>query len=164
EEFLFLKGSILDKAGERGKALEIMERIISLNPNNYRALNYVGFFLADQEVPLLAPEKRGEVILRALSLLQRAVSLAPDQAYILDSLAWAQYQAGDIQSAWQNIQRTVSMPGGADEAEIWEHYGDIAQSSGMLEQAVGGWKKAIELEPEAQERLTRKIDFALKGQ
>ncbi|MBO4311496.1 MAG: tetratricopeptide repeat protein, partial [Desulfovibrionaceae bacterium] len=105
EEFLFLKGSILDRAGERGKALEIMERIISLNPNTYRALNYVGFFLADQEVPLLAPEKRGEVILRALSLLQRVVSLAPDQAYILDSLAWAQYQAGDIQSAWQNIQR-----------------------------------------------------------
>ncbi len=164
EEFLFLKGSILDKAGERGKALEIMERVISLFPNNYRALNYVGFFLTDQQVPFLSPEKRREVLSRALSLLQQAVSLAPDQAYILDSLAWAQYQAGDIQTAWQTIQRTVSMPGGADEAEIWEHYGDIAKSSGMIEQAVSGWKKAIDLAPEAQERLTHKIDFVLKSQ
>ncbi len=157
---LFLRGSILDRKNDKKAAVAVMEHILTIDPDDFRALNYVGFTLADHPEPGLTPAQHKTSIERALKLLQRAVNLAPENAFILDSLAWAQYQAGDLTNAWKNIQTTITMPGGSDEAEIWEHYGDIAARLGHLEEARKGWKNALERNPAMPERLQRKLDAA----
>ncbi|MDE7370724.1 MAG: tetratricopeptide repeat protein, partial [Desulfovibrio sp.] len=118
-DLAFLLGSLLDESGKKQEALGVMEDILKKQPDNYQALNYVGYSLAEENRDLD----------RALELLTRADALAPDQSYIIDSLAWALFRAGKAEEALTKIRRAVSLDGPVD-ATIWEHYGDIARYLG----------------------------------
>lgn len=131
-----LFATLLDDAGDRKAALSHMEIALKLNPNNIQALNYIGYTLAEQERDLD----------RALRLLEKAVQLAPQKGHIWDSLAWAQFKAKQNKAAWVSIQRSVQ-EGGADEAEIWEHYGDIALALGKKDAARKAYQQALKLRP-----------------
>ena len=146
-DMLFLRGSILDLLDRKQDALAVMEKLVSERPDDYQALNYVGYSLAESNKELD----------RALTLLERAVRLAPDQAYILDSLAWAQFRKGLLQDALDNIRRAVSLPGG-EESAIWEHYGDIAAALGKKDEATRAWNKALTLDPEAPDAIRKKME------
>lgn len=140
-DILFTTGSVLDEMGRKAEAMDLMERILRLNQNHYQALNYVGYTLtcnADKSV--------STDIVRALEMLQRANALAPNKAYIMDSLAWALYRSGDHAEALRVIRRTVKQPD-SDEWEIWDHYGDIAKAAGQTDEARRAWKKALGLNP-----------------
>ncbi|MCR5814136.1 MAG: tetratricopeptide repeat protein [Desulfovibrio sp.] len=143
---LFLLGNILDESGDKKAAFKLMESIIAREPDNFQALNYVGYTLAEAN----------EQIDRAVSLLERATGLAPDRAYIVDSLAWAYYRAGRTSDALREIRRAVSL-GAKIDAAIWEHYGDIAKSSGLAEEARKAYARALELEPDNAEELRKKL-------
>jgi len=135
-DLAFLRASLLDERGDKKAAFAAMEKIQQADPRHYQALNYLGYTLADEnrELP------------RALELLTKAVELAPDLAYILDSLAWAQYRLGKFDAAWENINKVVNMD--TDDPTIWEHYGDIATALGKAEEARKGYAKALELKPQ----------------
>lgn len=133
----FLYGSLLDETGKKQEALEVMEKLLKTDPDNFQAMNYIGFTLAEQ----------GRDLARALELLQKADELSPDQAYIVDSLAWALYKSGKLQEALKQIRRAVNLDPGRDPA-IWEHYGDIARSHGKKDEARRAFRKALELKPE----------------
>lgn len=152
-DILFSYGTVLDSLQRKDDAVGVMERILGLNPEYYQALNFVGYTIADKS-PSGAPITPD--LIRALDLLHRAVSLAPDKAYILDSLAWAQYKAGEFSKAWQTIRKAVSLPN-SDEADIWEHYGDIAKALNNKTEAKRGWKRAMEFAPLAPEKIMQKL-------
>lgn len=145
-DFSFLLGSLLDESGEKKEAMSIMEKILEKQPDNYQALNYVGFTLADEnrEIP------------RALELLKKADELAPNQAYIVDSLAWALYRSGQVDEALRQIRRAVSLDGNID-AAIWEHYGDIAASKRRKDEARKAYRRAIEMKPANVDKIRAKI-------
>lgn len=142
-EMLFLLGSVLDETGKKAEALAIMEKILAMQPDNYQALNYVGYTLAEEN----------RDIERAISLLTRANEIAPNQAFIIDSLAWALFRAGRVQEALQLIRRSVSLADQPDPA-ILEHYGDIARAAGRKDEARRAYRRAIDLKP-ANIRLIR---------
>ena len=136
-DLAFLYASLLDERGDKKAAFAAMEKISQADPKHYQALNYLGYTLAEEnrELP------------RALELLTKAVELAPDLAYILDSLAWAQYRLGKFDVAWENINKVIKMDN-SDDPTIWEHYGDIATALGKAEEARMGYAKALELKPQ----------------
>lgn len=136
QDLLFLRGSVLDLLDRKEEALAAMESLLKAAPDNHQALNYIGYTLADANRDLD----------RALELLEKAVRLAPEQAYILDSLAWAQFRKGRIRDALTNIRRAVALPGG-DEWAIWDHYGDIAAAHGGHGEARRAWSRALGLDP-----------------
>lgn len=144
----FLLGSVLDENGEKKEALQVMEDIIRKQPDHYQALNYVGFTLAEENRDLQ----------RALELLQKADALSPNQAYIVDSLAWALFRAGQGDEALRQIRRAIEL-GDNQDAAIWEHYGDIAVRQGKKDEARRAYRRAIELKPanvgNIRERLSR---------
>lgn len=142
----FLLGSILDETGEKKEALRVMEDLVKQDPENYQALNYVGFTLAEQNRDLD----------RALELLSKANGLSPDQAYIVDSLAWALFKSGKGQEALREIRRAVNLGETADPA-IWEHYGDIAASQGRKDEARKAYRRAIEMKPANAAEIRGKI-------
>ncbi len=133
-ELRYSKGMSLDLAGRKAEALKLMEALAADLPDYYQALNYIGYSLADQ----------GRELPRALELLSRADALAPDTAYILDSLAWARFKAGQVAAAWEAIKRAVALEDGQDPV-IWEHYGDIARARGKAREARSGYLKALEI-------------------
>jgi tetratricopeptide (TPR) repeat protein len=145
-DLTFLYASLLDERGDKKAAFAAMEKIVQADPKHYQALNYLGYTLADENRELL----------RALDLLLRAVELAPGFAYILDSLAWAQYRLGKLDAAWENISKVVSLDN-AEDSTIWEHYGDIASALGKAEDARKGYSRALELKPKNADSIRERL-------
>ncbi len=148
-ELSFTLGTLLAETGKRAEAMAIMEKIVVKDPGNYLALNYVGYTLASENRDLD----------RALTLLNRANSLAPDKSYILDSLAWAHFKAGHLDEAWKYILEAARLDERGD-PEIFEHYGDIADRKGLHPEAREAWRKALERNPPDPEALRRKLGVA----
>ena len=142
----FLLANITDESGDKKTALKLMEAIIEKEPNNFQALNYVGYSLAEAN----------KNIDRAIQLLERAIKLAPDRAYIVDSLAWAYFRAGRQNDALREIRRAIKLESNLDPA-IWEHYGDIAKHSGLKQEARKAYTKALELHPTNAAQLRKKL-------
>lgn len=131
QELMFTKGSIFHSMGDQTRALEIMEEIISNDPEYFKALNFVGYTLAEM----------GKDLDRALILVKTAATLAPGQPYILDSLAWVYYLRQDYKNAWTYITQAVTL--GTNDPTIWEHYGDIAKQRGNKTEAQKGYQRAL---------------------
>ena len=84
----------------------------------------------------------GQTVMRTLSL-----ELEPDADFILDSLAWVHFRRGELDDAWEQIQKALdaSDKDGPGDPAMFEHYGDIASARGDRESARHGWQKALEL-------------------
>jgi tetratricopeptide (TPR) repeat protein len=144
-ELLFTRGSVYDLAGERDKALEVMEEVISHDPEHPEALNYVGYSLAD----------KGQDLDRALVLIESALKQEPEKAFMVDSLAWVHFKLGNLEQAWEAINRTIEL--GAKDPIIWEHYGDIAKAMGRKSDARKGYREALKLDPKNADELKKKL-------
>ncbi|MDR2799755.1 MAG: tetratricopeptide repeat protein [Desulfovibrio sp.] len=145
EDLLFSLGNIQDEIGNKSAAMQTMEEIITLNPRNYQALNYIGYSLAEKNVELD----------RALTLVTKALDQNPEADFIVDSLAWVLYRLGRHSEAWTNINRCISL--GGDDATIWEHYGDIALALGKKDEAAKGYKEAIQRQAANLKEVRRKL-------
>uniref|UniRef100_A0A7C4AIC3 Tetratricopeptide repeat protein n=1 Tax=Fundidesulfovibrio putealis TaxID=270496 RepID=A0A7C4AIC3_9BACT len=96
---------------------------------------------------------------RALDLVTRALSSAPENPYYIDSLAWVHFKRGDLDKAWAEIQRATSRE--LEDPAVWEHYGDIAKAMGNKKEAAKGYRKALEMKSPNAAEIQRKLD-ALK--
>lgn len=122
---------------EKEKALQLMNEILELDPDNYDALNFVGYSLVEQNKDL---DKAEEYLLKA-------DSLNPKHGYINDSLAWLYYTKGDYAKAFDYIEKAVSYASAAEneDAAMWEHYGDIAQKLGKNDIARTAYEKSLSI-------------------
>lgn len=147
EDLLFSLGNIQHDAGKTAEAMRTMEQLITINPKNFQALNYVGYTLAES----------GRELKRALTLVTAALEQRPDADFILDSLAWVQFRMGDHEQAWESINKCLGM--GGDDPTIWEHYGDIALALGKRDEAAKGYAESIARNPDniasVRKKLTR---------
>lgn len=133
----FQQAYLQEMQGNRKKAMALMEKFIAQYPDNALALNYVGYNLADSNRELD----------RAYTLIQRAVELEPDADFILDSLAWVHFRRGELDEAWEQIQKALNASGkeGPHDPAMLEHYGDIAAARGDEDAARKGWQNSMEL-------------------
>ena len=152
EDLLFSLGSVQDEAGKKEAAMKTMELLITINPKNHQALNYVGYTLADNDTELK----------RALTLITAALEQSPDADYIVDSLAWVLYRMGRYEEAWNNIKRCISL--GGNDATIWEHYGDIARAMDNTEEAVNGYAESVARKPGNIDAVRKKLTDMKKRQ
>jgi len=145
EDVLYQYGAVLDRQGDRKAALDVMQRIVDKNPEHADALNYIGYTLVEENRDLT----------RALSLIRKADRLKPNNGYIVDSLAWANFRLGRLDEAWKQIQRAVTLA--QDDPTMWEHYGDIARAAGHRDKAKKGYKTALKLKHESPEAVQKKL-------
>lgn len=122
---------------EKEKALQLMNEILEADPDNYDALNFVGYSLVEQNKDLNKAEE----------YLLKADSLNPKHGYINDSLAWLYYTKGEYDKAFDYIEKAISYASSAenDDAAMWEHYGDIAQKLGKNELARSAYEKSLSI-------------------
>ena len=144
-ELLFTRASVLERMNRKEDALKAMEKVIEVDPQHAHALNFVGYSLA----------VAGKDLDRALVLIEAALKQEPDTPFILDSLAWVQFKLGRIDEAWETINRVIKL--GLKEAEVWEHYGDIAKAKGLKEEARKGYERALASQPPNADELIRKL-------
>lgn len=108
-------------AAERLNQVAVMEkqlrRVIELKPDYAHAYNALGYSLADRNVRL--PEAR--------QLIEKAHELAPNDAFILDSLGWVHYRLGDSKLAREHLQRAYAV---RPDAEVAVHLAEVLWTSG----------------------------------
>lgn len=124
-------------AAEKVGRFEIMEdtlqQILKKSPNDANALNALGYSLADRNQKL--PE--------ALALITKAHNLAPQDAFILDSLGWVNFRLGKLSLAVDQLSQAAKMK---PEAEISAHLGEAYWEMGKLEEAENAWREAEKMD------------------
>ncbi len=129
---------------EKMDRLDILEQdlrsILSREPDNARALNALGYTLADRT-------KRYQ---EALDLIKRALEINPQDAATLDSIGWVHYRLGNAQEAVQNLQNAYKLDANA---EIAAHLGEVLWVSGDREAARKIWDEALKSEPKDEALL-----------
>lgn len=76
-----------------------LKKILELQPQQLDALNALGYYYIEQNRSLDTAEK----------LIDKALAIAPDAFYILDSKGWLKYMQGDYVSAKQYLQKALDV-------------------------------------------------------
>src|ERR671935_3330024 len=101
----------------------MFKRVLSMEPQNSMALNYLGYMLAD----------RGVRLEEALGYIKKAVQLDPQNGAYLDSLGWAYFKLGNYDLAEENLRKASQRIG--NDATVQDHLGELYQKLGRLKQA-----------------------------
>jgi len=127
--------------------LDLMESdfraIIAADPDNAEALNALGYSLAD----------RTERFAEALSYIERALALKPDDPAILDSMGWVQFGLGNPERALEYLRKALAM---LPDGEIAAHLGEVLWTLGRHDEARQTWAAALNRDPD-HEYLLRLI-------
>jgi tetratricopeptide (TPR) repeat protein len=112
-----------------------LKRLIELKPDNAQALNALGYTLVDR-TPRTA---------EGLKLIEKALQIAPDDPFILDSMGWANYRLGKLDDSEKFLRRAFS-----DQAdpEIAAHLGEVLWAKGERERATELWQSQLKASPD----------------
>ncbi|MEA3195284.1 MAG: hypothetical protein QOD26_3617 [Betaproteobacteria bacterium] len=117
-----------------------LRKLIEVRPEHAHAYNALGYSFAERNLRL--PEAR--------KLVEKAVELAPEDYYILDSLGWVQYREGDLKGAAATLRRAY---GGRPDAEIGAHLGEVLWQLGQRDEARRVWQESVKSAPENETLL-----------
>jgi tetratricopeptide (TPR) repeat protein len=145
ETLAFQQAALLERAGDFKAAEKEFRVLLQQHPDNAEALNYLGYMLADKGVKLE----------EALSLIQKAVSIQPENPAFLDSLGWALFRLGRAEQAEPYLVRAAQ--GSRDDATVLEHLGDVQAKLGQRAEALKSYRKALDNGSEHPEALRKKI-------
>ena len=121
---------------ERFDVLESnLRKLIEVRPDHAHAYNALGYSFAERNMRL--PEAR--------KLVERALELAPDDYFILDSLGWVLYREGDLKGAVEHLRRAYT---GRPDAEIGAHLGEVLWVMGQRDEANRIWQESLKSGPE----------------
>ena len=118
------------------KAEDAFRKALELFPNEPRVLNYLGYSWVDMDRNLE----------EGLKMIETAVSLRPQDGYIVDSLGWAFYRLGRYDEAVRELERAVELRPG--DPTINDHLGDALWRAGRRLEAVYQWNRALTLDAE----------------
>jgi tetratricopeptide (TPR) repeat protein len=118
--------------------LDLLEQdlrfILDKEPDHADALNALGYTLADQT----------ERYQEALSLIERALELKPDDAAVLDSMGWVQFRLGNLDEAERYLRKALSK---LQDGEIAAHLGEVLWAKGERDAAWSVWEAALAAQP-----------------
>ena len=117
-----------------------LRKLIQVRPEHAHAYNALGYSFAERNLRL--PEAR--------KLIEKAVELAPEDYYILDSMGWVQYREGDLKAAAATLRRAYD---GRPDAEIGAHLGEVLWQLGRRDEAQRVWQEAQKAAPENETLL-----------
>jgi tetratricopeptide (TPR) repeat protein len=123
---------LADRLGRHDQMERLLRKVIARNPNYHHALNALGYSLAD----------RGLKLEEARLLIERALSLAPNDPFITDSMGWVEYRMGNLTQARQLLERAFQL---RPDAEIAAHLGEVLWVLGDQEAARSLWKESTRL-------------------
>jgi tetratricopeptide (TPR) repeat protein len=129
---------------ERVDVLESsLRKLIEIRPEHAHAYNALGYSLADRNQRL--PEAR--------ELIEKALKLAPDDSFIIDSMGWVLYRQGNLKDSLGYLRRAYA---GRPDPEIAAHLGEVLWALGERSEAERVWGDAARESPD-NETLTNTI-------
>ena len=123
-----------EKAGELDLMESLLRQIIRMDSGYHNAYNALGYSLADRNIRLS----------EAYDLIKEALNLKPNDPYIMDSMGWVEFRAGNTDEALRLLQ--AAFEAGQD-AEIAAHWGEVLWTKGQPEKARTIWEQGFKINP-----------------
>jgi tetratricopeptide (TPR) repeat protein len=124
-------------SAERLDRLDVMEthlrHLVQLRPDYAHAYNALGYTFADRNIRLK----------EAYELIDKALQLAPDDGFILDSMGWVQFRMGNLTAARDYLKRAYKLK---PEADVAAHLGEVMWLQGDRDAARNVWHEASQRE------------------
>jgi Flp pilus assembly protein TadD len=118
---------------EKNQQFDLMEstlrKVIQLAPDSQHAYNALGYSLADRNLRLQ----------EAHDLIKKALSLAPEDPFIMDSMGWVEFRLGRFEKAEELLKRAFAIKA---DPEIAAHLGEVLWVLGREEEAKKLWRNA----------------------
>ena len=123
---------------EKTGHLEVMEKslreVMRLAPDNHHAYNALGYSLAERNVRLE----------EARALVEKALGMAPEDPFIMDSMGWVEYRLGNLDAAEAHLRRAYGL---RRDPEIAVHLGEVLWQKGRQADAQKLWREARAKDP-----------------
>ena len=130
-DLIYEQAMLADKMGNTAEMERLLRALIASHPDYHHAYNALGYSLADRGVQL--PEAR--------VLIQKALTFAPNDPFINDSLAWVEFRAGNLPEALRILEIAYKA---RPDAEIAAHLGEVLWASGQKDRAIATWKEGLQ--------------------
>ncbi len=140
KDLLYARALVAEKLGMLDLAESDLRAILAKDPKNVHALNALGYTLADRT-------NRFE---EAKTLLRQALTLKPDDPFILDSVGWLNYRMGNNAESVKYLRRALSI---RNDAEISAHLGEVLWVMGDHNGAETVWSRALRETPDNEALL-----------
>jgi tetratricopeptide (TPR) repeat protein len=144
-DLIYEQAMLAEKLNQLDEMEKLLRHVITQNPNYYNAYNALGFSLADRNIRL--PE--------AKQLIIKALTFAPDDPFITDSLGWVEFRLGNLGAALSYLQKAYK---DRADAEIAAHLGEVLWAMKRQDEALKVWREGLNIAPNnetLQETLQR---------
>ena len=130
KELIYDQAMMAEKTDRMDDMERLLRQIMAAQPDHYHAYNALGYSLADRGLRL--PE--------AKQLIEKAVALQPDDAYIQDSLAWVEFRLGNAARALDILKAAYAK---RPDPEIAAHLGEVLWAQGRADEAKKVWGEGL---------------------
>ena len=120
-------GMMAEKLGKQDLFERSMREVIRRDPKYAQAYNALGFTYADRNVRLK----------EARTLIEKALSLSPNDPFILDSMGWVNYREQNYDTALDYLNRAAAL---RTDPEIIAHQVEVLRVMGRGEDALKLWR------------------------
>lgn len=134
-ELLYDRAMVAEKMDRIDLLEQDLKLLLSFKPDHAHAYNALGYTLADRT------DRHAE----ALALIEKAVKLAPDDAFIIDSLGWVQYRMGRLEDSITNLRLAFAK---RPDPEIAAHLGEVLWAHGKKDEARQVWRDSVKEHPD----------------
>lgn len=121
-EFKFDFALLADKLNKYDLMEKLLREAIKIRPDYAVAYNALGYSFADRNINLEDAKK----------YIELALSISPNNHYILDSMGWLYFRLGKLDSALSFIQKAYDVQ---SDPEIVAHLGEILWAQGKKKEA-----------------------------
>jgi len=137
----YSRGIVYERLDDWENAEADLKKALKLEPNHPYILNYLGYSWADQ----------GKYLDQALDMIVQAVSLRPDDGYIVDSLGWVYYKLGKFEKSIEPLEMAVELL--PEDPTINDHLGDAYWQVGRKHEARFQWNRSLNFAEENPDNL-----------
>ena len=130
QEMVYDQAMMAEKADRLEEMERLLRQVIAAKPDHFHAYNALGYTLAD----------RGLRLAEAKQLIEKAVELQPNDAYIQDSLAWVEFRSGNTARALELLQAAYKA---RPDPEIAAHLGEVLWTQGKTDEAKKIWREGF---------------------
>lgn len=134
-DLLYDQAMLAEKAGQHAAMERMLRQLIAREPDYYHAYNALGYSLAD----------RGVRLQEAKELVQKALTFAPTDPFITDSLGWVEFRLGNHTQALQLLESAFKI---RPDTEIAAHLGEVLWRMGQQQRAKEVWASGQQLNPD----------------
>lgn len=121
-DLLYERAMVAERLNDLPSVEEFLKRLITIRPDNPHGYNALGYTWAENNMRLE----------EALELIQKALDLAPNEPFILDSLGWVQYRLGQLDNAETTLNKAFELK---PDEEIGLHLLEVLLKAGKKDQA-----------------------------